>query len=188
MDTCRVCGVELTALNKKNGKRPGKICKPCHVKSWRESKRGYYYERNRWHIKVTNTRDSDVTTDYLIELYERTTNCCLCGIELISCPHKSNSKEVDHIIEKSKGGKHYKNNIRIICRKCNIDRNAVRTGHERSPYPGVGKINSGYNRKKPWRAFTRINGKPKLIGTFSTAEEAFEARNKFLSAIEDSKE
>ena len=74
--------------------------------------------KNRESLVRTLSRQTDINNDYLRDLIKDTKNCPLCGIEIIG----KGEKHIDHIKPIGVGGEHKKENIRIICRKCNLSR------------------------------------------------------------------
>ena len=62
-------------------------------------------------------KTTDITTEWLRELLENTKTCLLCS----NLMEKGN-RQIDHIIPINIDGQHKKDNIRIICRKCNLSR------------------------------------------------------------------
>jgi HNH endonuclease len=75
--------------------------------------------KNDGHKRRARCRETDVTTDFLIQLEENTKYCPTCGIIMNRINYHPAQKTIDHIILLSLGGKHMKNNIRCICRRCN---------------------------------------------------------------------
>ncbi len=78
--------------------------------------------RNRKHLRRTIEKDTDITSKHLIDLKSNTINCPCCNIKMIKTPNKPDSITIDHIIPIGCGGKHMKDNIRMICRQCNLER------------------------------------------------------------------
>ncbi len=70
-------------------------------------------------ITVPNV-PTDITSTYLVNLFNQTKTCIYCNIELCNFGRKKNSKACDHIIAISKGGQHVKTNVHFICEKCNM--------------------------------------------------------------------
>ncbi len=68
-------------------------------------------------------KETDITSQWLKELYEKTDFCVYCGERLTKGTDKHwqwrTSIQLDHITPLSKGGKHMKSNVRYICAKCN---------------------------------------------------------------------
>jgi len=74
--------------------------------------------RNRKSKLRTLSKTSDITNNYLIELLQKADECPLCKM---SYKDKS-EKHIDHIIPICVGGCHKKENVRVICRTCNLRR------------------------------------------------------------------
>lgn len=66
--------------------------------------------------------NSDVTTEWLSELWQRTTHCEICSKELEDSSNYPNGKELDHIVPIGIGGRHKKDNLRYLCGYCNRSR------------------------------------------------------------------
>jgi hypothetical protein len=66
--------------------------------------------------------DTDITSAWLAELKAQATSCPVCDVEMISDGREMNGKTLDHIIPVNVGGKHLKQNVRYICRACNLSR------------------------------------------------------------------
>lgn len=67
----------------------------------------------------TKNKNSDITKDFLIDLFLNTKTCSLCGVVLSDNGKELNGKQFDHIIPIVNGGMHMRNNIRVICANCN---------------------------------------------------------------------
>ena len=67
-------------------------------------------------------KETDITSNYLKQLKESTKNCPLCNLELNNIKHHPQQYNLDHIVQLCIGGKHTKNNVRYICKKCNLKR------------------------------------------------------------------
>lgn len=78
-----------------------------------------YLSRRRLHIK---RHESDITTEFLRELWVKTTHCELCLVEMEINGKYPNGKQLDHITLLSHGGLHIRSNVRYICARCNITR------------------------------------------------------------------
>ena len=76
------------------------------------------------HRRRLKEKITDITVDFLIKLEKQTETCPLCGKILLetSIPYHPDQKQLDHIIPLSIGGKHIKDNVRIICGSCNNHR------------------------------------------------------------------
>lgn len=67
-------------------------------------------------------KDTDITLEWLLTLKQTTIHCSICNIELSDKGTEYNGKQLDHIIPLSVGGLHMKNNVRFICKTCNLRR------------------------------------------------------------------
>jgi 5-methylcytosine-specific restriction endonuclease McrA len=74
--------------------------------------------RNRKNLMRTLEKESDINNKYLKYLLDLSSTCPMCYVEYNS----KQDKHIDHIKPISVGGKHKKNNIRVICKKCNLSR------------------------------------------------------------------
>jgi len=83
-----------------------------------------YHKTKKYRVSITNTRhkrrartkQTDITTKYLLELKSKTSHCEICGKKLKDNIH------LDHIIPLNVGGLHIKSNIRYVHAKCNLQR------------------------------------------------------------------
>ena len=85
----------------------------------RKQKKAIYNSKRRAIIMSQETY-TDITTEYLLELKKETIFCEECGCLLNDIAIHPQQYNLDHIIPLSKGGTHTKNNVRYICRICNI--------------------------------------------------------------------
>lgn len=67
--------------------------------------------------KRTEGQPSDITAKWLLELRQATEKCELCQTDLLN-----NNVHLDHIKPIVVGGTHTKDNVRYICKKCNLSR------------------------------------------------------------------
>ena len=66
---------------------------------------------------------SDITTDWLLELRKSTTHCPFCKVKLGGDdPYAPTYPNLDHITPLVIGGTHTMENVRYLCRKCNLSR------------------------------------------------------------------
>lgn len=83
-------------------------------------------ERARQRIKTHRRKDwsrlTDITPEYELGLRVKAKRCPLCKTKMTDQPYLPASKELDHIVPRGVGGTHTMGNVRIICRKCNLDR------------------------------------------------------------------
>lgn len=73
---------------------------------------------NRKHKLRALAEESDVTNSFILTLKSNSVYCQLCKISYID----KSDKHLDHIKPIAVGGKHTKDNLRVICRKCNLTR------------------------------------------------------------------
>jgi hypothetical protein len=66
--------------------------------------------------------DLRVTPSQELAMRERARKCPLCGVYMTSKPNRPNSKHLDHILPRNRGGTHTHGNVRIICFTCNVRR------------------------------------------------------------------
>jgi len=71
--------------------------------------------KRRSKIKSFNT---DITAEFLTNLWEETHTCEVCGKELID----KKDAHLDHIVPLCIGGEHMGYNVRYICSQCNLKR------------------------------------------------------------------
>jgi len=67
-------------------------------------------------------KETDIDAKWLYNLKSNSDKCSLCNVELITGGNYPNTKHIDHIIPLNIGGTHTKDNVRIICRDCNLSR------------------------------------------------------------------
>ena len=92
----------------------------------------YYYEKNRAkriivssrhrHLRRLVTRETDITSEFLQELWKNSVFCVVCGKMMEENCNYPNGKELDHILPINAGGLHTMVNVRYICAKCNRSR------------------------------------------------------------------
>lgn len=66
--------------------------------------------------------DSDITTNWLRELWDKTTHCEITGLKLENHGKYPYGKNLDHIIPLCIGGSHTKDNVRFISSIANFER------------------------------------------------------------------
>ena len=71
--------------------------------------KNYKYKRR------TLTKNGDVTTQQLKDLYQKTTHCYWCNNKLIK-----NDTHLDHYVPLAKGGLHTISNLVLSCSSCNL--------------------------------------------------------------------
>ena len=88
--------------------------------------------------------------------------------------------EVDHVNRKPWDNR--KCNLRL-CTRSENSRNTDGQVQRKSPYKGVTFEKQYKDREKPWRAYTRINGKRIWLGYYKTARLAAIAYNKYAARV-----
>lgn len=91
---------------------------------YRKSSMGKAVQANNLskHRKQLVNKTSDVTTEFIKNLWETTLHCPLCNIVLATHGRHPDGKQLDHIISLRDGGLHIRSNIRYICARCNSTR------------------------------------------------------------------
>jgi len=80
-------------------------------------------KKNYKYLRKINYKKTDITSVWLKDLYDKTEMCELCGTQMIdSFLNLSNSRHLDHIKPLCCGGTHTMDNVRYICKKCNLTR------------------------------------------------------------------
>lgn len=77
------------------------------------------------HTTRVEESETDVTTAWLVELWNKTTVCELCNKEMRDDSSYPDGKHLDHIIPLRDGGSnggHTRSNVRFICGGCNFTR------------------------------------------------------------------
>lgn len=93
--------------------------------AWLEQSQTLEYKlkhRQRNHKRRAKYKETDITFEWIWELHENTPNCVLCGVELTEGNDKDSSRHLDHIVLLSLDGTHTMDNVRYICKKCNLKR------------------------------------------------------------------
>lgn len=98
-----------------------------YYREWSKTERGKLLrkEAELRRVALKMSADCDVTASLLQKMQQETPLCVLCGIILVygegshTDPDYAN---LDHIVPLATGGPHTSNNLRYICRSCNIKR------------------------------------------------------------------
>lgn len=93
-----------------------------YSKRFAKSEKGKECFRNSRHKRRSACKETDITTNWLVELKKRTSSCQICNEEMNEIRYHPKSKSLDHIIPINMGGKHKKYNVRFICFSCNNGR------------------------------------------------------------------
>lgn len=106
-ESCLRCGGEVGAG------RYSYCSNECRDKAWD-------YHKN--HRRRSAYGITDLTPELEQDLRRRARKCPCCGVWMVSEPYTSRSKELDHILTLHAGGTHTLDNVRVICRACNLSR------------------------------------------------------------------
>jgi 5-methylcytosine-specific restriction endonuclease McrA len=118
---CSKCGVNERIEG-------GSWCRECKNEDERQRAAGKYYTNAETIGRRSFSLNSKakkwgamgvVTKQELIDLYEHTQNCPLCGASTV----EPDQVEFDHNIALSKGGTNFIDNIGILCPRCNRSKN-----------------------------------------------------------------
>lgn len=85
------------------------------VKRYQHTPKGKAVVVNVRHKRRIAKQDSDITAEWLAQLYGTQTVCAYCGAAFSD----ELPATLDHIMPLSKGGTHTKNNVVLCCRPCN---------------------------------------------------------------------
>jgi len=85
-----------------------------------QTPKGREISKNSHHRRRTIYKDTDITTDWLVNLFKESRICKLCGKTMEDHGKYPNGKQLDHIKPLSRGGRHVMSNVRYICAMCNM--------------------------------------------------------------------
>jgi len=91
-------------------------------RKYRNSPRGREFYRNKSNLRRATYKDTNITSNWLIELKENTEFCPLCGVKMNDINNHPSQYNLDHIIPLNINGTHTKDNVRFTCRHCNLIR------------------------------------------------------------------
>lgn len=91
------------------------------IKKYRKTDKGKLVHNNSSSKRRAKTNNS-IDSNLLLQLKEDTQFCPLCGIKMNDIYQDSAQYNLDHIIPLNINGTHTIDNIRYICRQCNITR------------------------------------------------------------------
>jgi len=83
--------------------------------------RKYTSNRLRLMRKKAASMYTDITVNYILDLKKKIKNCSTCNV-ILGSKAGDTQRNLDHIIPLGVGGLHVKNNVRYLCRKCNLAR------------------------------------------------------------------
>tara|TARA_Y100000310_G_scaffold343310_1_gene450325 strand:- start:128 stop:817 length:690 start_codon:yes stop_codon:yes gene_type:complete len=93
-----------------------------YSKKYSKTKKGKEVARNNNNSRRIVIKNTDITSDWLLELKENTKLCTLCNREMNDIRYHPRQKTLDHMIPINVKGTHTKNNVRFICLSCNCSR------------------------------------------------------------------
>lgn len=108
---------EIISLKRKQWREKNKEETSLKYKQWRQTSIGRVAIKNGHHKRRTITKQGDVTNEQLTELLNNSTHCFYCKNPLIL-----NEIHIDHYIPLFKGGLHTVSNLRVACKKCNLQK------------------------------------------------------------------
>lgn len=68
--------------------------------------------------RIAQSNDKTITTQFLVEEFEKTKKCVYCG-----CKLNEDNKSLDHLIPLIRGGLHSRSNVIVCCLTCNLKKN-----------------------------------------------------------------
>jgi hypothetical protein len=89
---------------------------------YRRTEKGKAVHKNAKFKRKSKMIETDITSDFLLQLKEETKLCSICGKKMNDLNKHPQQYNLDHITPIGIGGTHTKNNVRYICRKCNLER------------------------------------------------------------------
>lgn len=93
-----------------------------YYKQYGTTQKGKMVAKNNNHRRRTIYQITDITTEWLIRLFNEAIYCPLCKVKMIDNGRLPNGKTLDHIFLLSLGGTHTMENVRITCFRCNLKR------------------------------------------------------------------
>lgn len=119
--TCKTCAATVCPAHPRQ-----QYCKSCAAERSARRERIRKYdaeaERIKWMKRRAATALTDVDPAWLVDLRANAKACPLCKVKLTTRPDQPNSRHVDHIVPLYAGGAHTRDNLRVICRTCNLTR------------------------------------------------------------------
>ncbi len=119
----RISGKIWRAANREKVKEKNRIWFIKKAGYWKEyAKNNPLVQINSAHKRRAKMETTDISYKWLRELFKENNLCKLCGIEMHGNGMEMTGKTLDHIIPLCMNGTHTKDNVRVICRKCNLTR------------------------------------------------------------------
>lgn len=93
-------------------------------RQYHQSLKGKLSHMNYHHARRLRYKITDITTEWLLKLFDKTKFCPLCNVKMVDQGKFPNSKSLDHMIPLNIkcGGTHTMDNVRVICLTCNLCR------------------------------------------------------------------
>lgn len=88
----------------------------CRTEKAKAGVRAYHLRRR---LSLTST---NLTAEWLLALKQAAQVCPICAVVMDVDGRLPHGKTFDHILPVSAGGRHLKANLRVICRRCNLNR------------------------------------------------------------------
>ena len=88
-------------------------------KAYGQTPRGRKMDKNRHDEREVSKKETDITTEWLMQLREQAEFCEICRIKMNDTYPDSAQAQLDHIIPLNVGGEHVMKNVRYICAYCN---------------------------------------------------------------------
>lgn len=123
LNVCAVCGVEFKTRRKHTRLCGEGKCREVGlggIELYRARLRERNHARRKHYVAPPDAlrlRPAEVR-----DLLSAAVACPLCGVEFSDTPHDPAQRNLDHIIPLAAGGAHVRENVRVICRKCNLAR------------------------------------------------------------------
>jgi hypothetical protein len=123
--TCIVCGIVFYVT--KSGAQRKCCSKNCGWQTQRKPdsilrKNLRDLAKHHKRRQLMRARKTDITTSFLVNLWNSTDICVECGNKMENHCQYPLGRNLDHIIQLSKGGLHMQNNVRYIHAICNFKR------------------------------------------------------------------
>lgn len=120
--TCQHCGESFQTRSTLR-KYCGEACRSVAVLNGETFRRRAY--RGKVRAVAAGVVVGTVTGPDIRAMLEAATNCAACDVELTWGNDSPTSRHVDHAVPIRDGGAHTLDNLRVLCRTCNVERKAA---------------------------------------------------------------